>query len=85
VRVTGNISFRSGGEEIIAEFRNADAAKIARIVGSIGVEDLEVDMEFQGVGANTLFQARTAKARLLDPSSPLSPLVKIVVRECSRI
>jgi hypothetical protein len=85
VRVTGNISFRSGGEEIIAEFKNADAAKIARIVGSIGVEDLEVDMEFQGVGANTLFQARTAKARLLDPSSPLSPLVKIVVRECSRI
>ncbi|ADG91042.1 DUF499 domain-containing protein [Thermosphaera aggregans] len=85
VRVTGNISFRSGGEEIIAEFKNADAAKIAKIVGSIGVEDLEVDMEFQGVGANTLFQARTAKALLLDPSSPLSPLVKIVVRECSRI
>ncbi len=86
VRVTGRISFRSSGEEIIAEFRNADAAKIARIVGSIGVEeDLEVDMEFSEVGVKTLFQARAAKALLLDPSSPLSPLVEIVVRECSRI
>jgi len=86
VRATGKISLKSGSEEIRIEFKNADSQKIAKFVGSIGVEeDLEADIVFSEVVPNVLTSAKVARARLFELSSPLSSLVEVVVYECMRV
>ncbi len=86
VRATGKISLKSGSEEILIEFKNADSQKIAKFVGSVGVEeDLEADITFSGMALNVLTSAKVARARLFEQSSPLFPLVGMVVYECTRI
>lgn len=85
-RVTGRISLKGGTEEIRVEFRNASSSKIAKFVGSLGVEeDLEVEVEFPEAIGNLLDRDRAVRAKLTDPSSPLSTLVQVSLRECSRV
>jgi hypothetical protein len=85
-RVTGRISLKGGTEEIRVEFRNASTSKIAKFVGSLGVEeDLEIEVEFPEAIGSLLDRDRAVRAKLTDPSSPLSTLVQVSLRVCSRV
>jgi len=86
VRATGRILLKSGVEEIQVEFKKTSAQKLARLVGSVGLEaDLEVEVEFSEAVNSLLTTNSSIRAKLTDPLSPLSTLTQISLRECTRI